>query len=174
MPFLDFPEMSVIDASKGRLRREGSTTIAGISILPDDNTSCPLRTERVAAQPKSAMPVNIESTRERVCGLLTGSCYGMRTVLFIFLLSGILTALLFFDKSRLQSLAMSLEENQNGLGIPIFFGLIVVAVMCFVPGPIMATLAGALYGCVLGSLLVWSAGGRNRISHSFILTPSCF
>ena len=91
----------------------------------------------------------------------------MRTVLFIFLLSGILTALLFFDKSKLQSIAMSLEENQNGLGMPIFFGLIVVAVMCFVPGPIMATFAGALYGCVLGSLLVWSAGEHNRVSHSF-------
>ena len=58
--------MSIIDASKGRLRREGSTTIAGISVFPDDNTSCPLKTERVATQPKSAIPASIEGIDERV------------------------------------------------------------------------------------------------------------
>ena len=65
---------------------------------------------------------------------------------------------IFLDKERLKELALTLEDNKDGYGAAAFFGVAVVAVMCFIPGPILAALSGALYGKTLGSLIIWSAG----------------
>ena len=64
----------------------------------------------------------------------------------------------FFDKQRLKRLAVSLEQNKNGYGAAVFFCVAVGSTVCLVPGPILAVLSGALYGKVLGSLIIWSAG----------------
>lgn len=70
----------------------------------------------------------------------------------------VLSGFIFLDKKRLKEFALTIEDNKDGYGAAAFFGVTVIAVMCFIPGPILATLSGVLYGKIFGSLIIWSAG----------------
>lgn len=80
----------------------------------------------------------------------------------------VLVAFLFVDRSKLQQIAMWLESHRSGPGIAIFFCLCIVGVVFVIPGPVMAVIAGALYGKFLGGFLVWTSGTIGQ-SATFLL-----
>lgn len=79
-----------------------------------------------------------------------------------FLLLGSLAvsvALVFFfvDRQQLLDIATWLDSHRTGSGMAIFCSLCMLGVIFVIPGPVLAIISGALYGKVLGTILVWTS-----------------
>ncbi|GMH34217.1 hypothetical protein BSKO_02051 [Bryopsis sp. KO-2023] len=98
----------------------------------------------------------------------TSSCSMTRFLVASLLTCSVVVAFLFVDRSKLQSIAVWLESHRSGSGMAIFFFLCILGVVCVVPGPVMAIIAGALYGKFLGGMLVWTSGTIGQ-SATFLL-----
>lgn len=86
------------------------------------------------------------------------SCSITRVLVASFLFAAVVLAFFFIDRAQLQAIAEWVEAHRSGPGMVLFFFMCILGVVFVIPGPLLAIISGAVYGKILGSVLVWTSG----------------
>lgn len=85
---------------------------------------------------------------------LPANCSVSRLALFVALVACIVLVSLTFDAQKIEELLIWVQDNPKQ-GSVLFLGVYIVGVVLMLPAMVMAMAAGAVFGMLYGSLLVW-------------------
>lgn len=106
--------------------------------------------EFLALLPSYERTSSMETTRP------LSSFSSLKKLLVCVLAAGILFAMQYFDKAKVQALVLALQQDPVG-GLAMFLFLFIMGIVFLFPGMLLSVGAGVVYGFALGSLIAWAS-----------------
>ncbi|KAL4444259.1 hypothetical protein ABPG75_011996 [Micractinium tetrahymenae] len=107
-----------------------------------------------AGGPRSWAAAARAAVNRATASRLPANCSVSRLALFVVLVACIVLVSLSFDAQKVEGLLVWVQENKRQ-GSMVFLGVYTVGVVLMFPAMVMAMAAGAIFGMLYGSLLVW-------------------